>query len=875
MLQEASLKQRIAEVEAREKALLQRIASLEKDNREMAESWSKMIVTTERESGFRHVELELRKRESSLSVRIDELLAEQEDREATLAEMRSRALNDYGGEAHVAARLDALTREQNEEKQALLAKVKDAEERLLQERARHEEVENLGGILLHDLGKRLDWATEPLACTGTSPAGVRKGRWGRDQKVSRNDWGEDGLKRLKRLRHSSELQVRGFAEKWDMPIEQALWRIEKAGLVSWAHGCVMDIFERLTTEQQKLVMRRIPLKTTGFDAERRFHYDERTANQSTVSAQLRRLGLGKEQEQEPEWRQEQEQNQEQDEEQCDQIASDGWVYPIHVAARLADVEAMFVNGCPSLTDIMRNWANLKFVYEGLRQKSGGSGCARAGLSNGMDFTKVISDGYASGESTCSTDTGVCCCLAWRLPKSAQASIRKEQLRSLHLEIASFRELVGATQIEVSATAGALQCKDSRHLAISAEDVALRLGQLRRLNYQPPSSDEQALRKVVEQVAHAVNSAGKVGVLVGVFVDRDGLQQVVEDMLTTSRLLPRGVSPQPVLDATEGADILLTLGMPRTEFNLGFLTHDFKEDRMIELGHDTANVMGEEVHGVYLRHLLPLLAQKISPRAEEVFEDTFPFTYTKQREVPENRPLTVDFMYPQLAHFVQEGDIVTGNTGGYINMSRMRLKKGNTTVGPTNWASLGSVFPISIGMAFAAPERRIVCLDGDGSFQMTGSELCTLLRHNLNFLLIILNNAGYTAERAIHPDRDDSYNDIHVWNYHLLPQALGGRPDSNGVDAHTEAQFVDALSSYCGKGLQVVNARLDKNDMPSFFIEMSEEGLCGALCGDVQMARDEIALASDPAIELIVGMHTGGLDIVHLPGGQYLEANTGN
>ncbi|OLP94797.1 hypothetical protein AK812_SmicGene23143 [Symbiodinium microadriaticum] len=39
------------------------------------------------------------------------------------------------------------------------------------------------------------------------------------------------------------------------------------------------------------------------------------------------------------------------------------VYPIHVAARLADVEAMFVNGCPSLTDIMRNWANLKFVYE--------------------------------------------------------------------------------------------------------------------------------------------------------------------------------------------------------------------------------------------------------------------------------------------------------------------------------------------------------------------------------------------------------------------------------------------------------------------------------------------------------------------------------
>ena len=119
-----------------------------------------------------------------------------------------------------------------------------------------------------------------------------------------------------------------------------------------------------------------------------------------------------------------------------------------------------------------------------------------------------------------------------------------------------------------------------------------------LNYQAPSSDEQALHRVVEEVARVVNSTQKVGVLVGVFVDREGLQQVAEDMLSASNLpfattfdqkagylehLPNcvgfyqgGVSAQAVRDATEGADILLTLGMPQTEFNLGFLTHDFKE-----------------------------------------------------------------------------------------------------------------------------------------------------------------------------------------------------------------------------------------------------------------------------------------------------------
>ena len=244
--------------------------------------------------------------------------------------------------------------------------------------------------------------------------------------------------------------------------------------------------------------------------------------------------------------------------------------------------------------------------------------------------------------------------------------------------------------------------------------------------------------------------------------------------------------------------------------------------MIELGYDSVNLQGEAVHGVYLRQLLPLLAKKLTPRAAVVAEDTFAFTYTSECSMPEDRALTVDFMYPQLAHFVQEGDIVTGNTGGYINLSRMRMKKGNTTAGPTNWASLGSVFPISVGMAFAAPERRIICLEGDGSFQMTGMELGTLLRHNLNFLLIILNNAGYTAERAIHPERDDSYNDIQVWNYHLLPQALGGRQGSNGVDVFTESQFTEALASYeSGRGLHVVNARLDKMDIPAFFREMSD------------------------------------------------------
>ena len=39
------------------------------------------------------------------------------------------------------------------------------------------------------------------------------------------------------------------------------------------------------------------------------------------------------------------------------------VYPIHVAARVGDVEAVLLHYCPSLMDNMRNCANLRFLYE--------------------------------------------------------------------------------------------------------------------------------------------------------------------------------------------------------------------------------------------------------------------------------------------------------------------------------------------------------------------------------------------------------------------------------------------------------------------------------------------------------------------------------
>ena len=56
-------------------------------------------------------------------------------------------------------------------------------------------------------------------------------------------------------------------------------------------------------------------------------------------------------------------------------------------------------------------------------------------------------------------------------------------------------------------------------------------------------------------------------------------------------------------------------------------------------------------------------------------------------------------------------------------------------------SLGWSFPASLGVKCAAPERPVVCFNGDGGFWYHLSELETARRHNINTVTIVNNNGG--------------------------------------------------------------------------------------------------------------------------------------
>jgi thiamine pyrophosphate-dependent acetolactate synthase large subunit-like protein len=62
--------------------------------------------------------------------------------------------------------------------------------------------------------------------------------------------------------------------------------------------------------------------------------------------------------------------------------------------------------------------------------------------------------------------------------------------------------------------------------------------------------------------------------------------------------------------------------------------------------------------------------------------------------------------------------------------------------PTGSGTLGYGLPAAIGAASAEPNRRVVCIAGDGGFQYTSHELATLAQYQLPVKILLVNDNAY-------------------------------------------------------------------------------------------------------------------------------------
>lgn len=139
-------------------------------------------------------------------------------------------------------------------------------------------------------------------------------------------------------------------------------------------------------------------------------------------------------------------------------------------------------------------------------------------------------------------------------------------------------------------------------------------------------------------------------------------------------------------------------------------------------------------------------------------------------------------------------------------AQWRTDRPRTLLATNGWSSMGYGMPAAYAAKLAFPDRTVVCVVGDGGFQMTAGELALARRLNLPVPVVVLND-GWLGLMKVKQERRE---------YPLTGVRLGVPPDSPahyfGVPcrpAKTVEEFHDALrwSSSLG-GPSVIEAFID-------------------------------------------------------------------
>ena len=334
------------------------------------------------------------------------------------------------------------------------------------------------------------------------------------------------------------------------------------------------------------------------------------------------------------------------------------------------------------------------------------------------------------------------------------------------------------------------------------------------NYQPrvlpEISNSRALKAALAEAAEMINRAKQPVIIADVELHRFGLQkQLIQlaqrtNIPVASTLLGKSVigeqhsfylgvyegamGREDVRRYVESSDCVILLGAFLTDINLGVFTARLDPARSIYATSEKLSIRYHNYEDVRFQDFLQgLLRAGLRRRRAGLWPH--PSKMSSAKPVRGRAPLTVRRLFECLNGFLEDNTVVVCDVGeALFGAADLYIHRGTEFLGPAYYASMGFAVPAGIGAQLANPDSRPLVLVGDGAFQMTGMEISTALRYGLNPIVIVLNNRGYGTER---PMQDGPYNDVQPWQYHRLPEVLGG---GLGILVRTEGELKDALAA---------------------------------------------------------------------------------
>ena len=357
----------------------------------------------------------------------------------------------------------------------------------------------------------------------------------------------------------------------------------------------------------------------------------------------------------------------------------------------------------------------------------------------------------------------------------------------------------------------------------------------------------ALEEATREIAAILAAARRPVLYVGVGVRRHALTETMVDLAerlklpVVTDLLGKASFPEShpqfagiymgalgdsrIRELVDGSDCVLGVGVLLTDLGTGFWTQRIDPDARIMIGHDHVEVRHHVYHDLPLPRVVGAIlagatqSDRAAPRFAEETGD-WPAMGVSTAFV---EPPTADFpVYGgddsrTTSRVVRTADLIAALRG--LDQSRYSFVadvgdswfigleiRADVFVAAGYYSSMGFAMPAAVGAGIAEPSRRPFVLVGDGAFQMTGTELATLVEQGLRPIVLLLNNGGYGMLEAV--DRPRSYYERESWDYLAMARALGAQ----GERATTAGELALALArAEAAPGAYVIETMTARDD----------------------------------------------------------------
>jgi indolepyruvate decarboxylase len=325
----------------------------------------------------------------------------------------------------------------------------------------------------------------------------------------------------------------------------------------------------------------------------------------------------------------------------------------------------------------------------------------------------------------------------------------------------------------------------------------------RLLVEAAPADENQLAGFCEHASRLLRGSRRISLLADFLAQRYGLQNTLREWVAktpiahATMLMGKGLfdeqqsgfvgtysgiasAPQ-TREAIENADTIICIGTRFTDTITAGFTQHLAREKTIEIQPFAVRVGDHWFSGVPMDQALAALMTLSAPLAAEW---AAPQVVAPEVEEEGEGELTQKNFWSTVQDALRPGDIILADQGtAAFGIAALKLPSEASLIVQPLWGSIGFTLPAAYGAQTAAAERRVVLIVGDGAAQLTIQEMGSMLRDKQKPLILLLNNEGYTVERAIHGP-EQRYNDIALWDWRRLPEAFAPDVASRCWRVHT-------------------------------------------------------------------------------------------